>query len=172
VRALVVNGTVGVGKTSVAEAIGAVLGLDGVPNAVVDLDWLRRAWPAPIDDRFNERLALANLASVARNFADVGIDLLVIAGVVETLELRHGIERAMGGSVWSCRLTVDAPEGEVRLRRRHHDDERALAWHLFRFGELDATLAAAALDDVVIDTNGVTVDGVARHILGVFDAGG
>ncbi|HEX3679500.1 MAG TPA: hypothetical protein VHU90_07250 [Galbitalea sp.] len=168
-RALLINGTVGVGKTSVAESVGMLLGLDGVPHAIVDFDWLRRVWPAPVDDRFNERLALVNLASMALNFADVGIDLLVIAGVVESLEHRQAIAVAIGGHVWSCRLTVDPAEGEARLRDRHRDDENALAWHLYRFGELDATLREAALDDVVVDTTGDRVQVVARRILELFD---
>ena len=168
-HALLVNGTVGAGKTSVAESVGLLLGLDGVPHAVVDVDWLRRAWPAPVDDRFNERLALVNLASIARNFADAGIDLLVIAGVVETLEYRRAIAAAIGGRVWSCRLTVDPTEGEARLRDRHRDDEIGLAWHLYRFAELDATLRDAALDDDVLDTTGDSAHVVARRILELFD---
>jgi adenylylsulfate kinase len=170
VHALLINGTVGAGKTSVAESIGQVLGLDGVPHAVIDFDWLRRAWPAPVDDRFNERLALVNLASMAQNFADANIDLLVIAGVVETLEHRRAIAVAIGGRVWSCRLTVDATEGEARLRDRHSDDAAGLAWHLYRFGELDATLRDAQVDDVVVDTTGERAQEVARRILELFDA--
>lgn len=45
-RALLINGTVGVGKTSVAEGVGGLLTDAGVPNAVIDLDWLRQSWPA------------------------------------------------------------------------------------------------------------------------------
>jgi adenylylsulfate kinase len=169
-RALLVNGTVGVGKTSVAEAVGVLLGLDGVPHAVVDLDWLRKAWPAPVDDRFNERLALINLASVTRNFEAAGAELVVIAGVVESADQREAIARASGGEVWSCRLRVEASEGEERLRNRHHDDESALSWHLYRFGELDAALDAADLDDAELSTTGSSVGEVARLVLGDFNA--
>jgi hypothetical protein len=106
---------------------------------------------------------------MARNFADSGLDLLVIAGVVETLGHRRAIAVAIGGRVWSCRLTVDPAEGEARLRRRHSDDEIGLAWHLYRFGELDATLRDAALDDVVVDTTGDSAQLVSRRILELFD---
>jgi Ni2+-binding GTPase involved in maturation of urease and hydrogenase len=40
-RAVLVTGTVGSGKTTVVDAIGDVLRRRRVPNAVIDLDWLR-----------------------------------------------------------------------------------------------------------------------------------
>ena len=46
-RALLLTGTVRVGKTTVAAAVGDLLRERQVANAVVDLDELRRAWPAP-----------------------------------------------------------------------------------------------------------------------------
>jgi adenylylsulfate kinase-like enzyme len=39
-----INGTVGVGKTTVAEAVGDLLAGSGVSHAVLDLDWLRQPW--------------------------------------------------------------------------------------------------------------------------------
>jgi adenylylsulfate kinase-like enzyme len=44
---MLINGTVGAGKTSVAEMVGDLLTEAGMPNAVIDLDWLRRSWPSP-----------------------------------------------------------------------------------------------------------------------------
>jgi nucleoside-triphosphatase THEP1 len=52
-RALLLTGTVGVGKTSVAAAVGDLLRDRQVANAVVDLDELRRSWPPASGDRFN-----------------------------------------------------------------------------------------------------------------------
>ncbi|MBO0914640.1 MULTISPECIES: hypothetical protein [Streptomyces] len=37
-RAFLINGTVGVGKTSVAEGVGDLLADTDTPNAVIDLD--------------------------------------------------------------------------------------------------------------------------------------
>lgn len=47
-----ITGTVGVGKTAIAEVVGDLLVDRGVPHAVVGLDQLRRCWP-PVGDRFN-----------------------------------------------------------------------------------------------------------------------
>jgi adenylylsulfate kinase-like enzyme len=66
-RALLITGTVGSGKTSVADALGDLLSGAGIPNAVIDIDGLRRAWPSPPDDPFQVELALRNLRAVARN---------------------------------------------------------------------------------------------------------
>ena len=39
------NGTVGAGKTTTGEALHWLLAADGISNAVIDLDELRRSWP-------------------------------------------------------------------------------------------------------------------------------
>jgi hypothetical protein len=65
--ALLITGTVGSGKTSAA---GDLLTARRIPNAVIDVDWLRRCWPSPPGDRFNGALTLRNLNAVTRNFVD------------------------------------------------------------------------------------------------------
>lgn len=84
VRALLINGTVGAGKTSVAEALGDLLAQAGIANAVIDVDWLRRSWPEPPGDPFNGAITLRNLRAVARNYREAGALRLVLAGVVES----------------------------------------------------------------------------------------
>ena len=46
-RALLLTGTVGAGKTTVAATVGDLLREHGVPNATVDLDELRWACRSP-----------------------------------------------------------------------------------------------------------------------------
>ena len=94
--ALLVTGTVGAGKTTTVQAIGDVLGERGVSHAVIDLDWLRRAWPPPRDDPFQQALELRNLAAVARTYLDAGAVRLVLAGVLEDPADRAGYEEAVG----------------------------------------------------------------------------
>lgn len=66
--ALLITGTVGSGKTTVAETISELLVERGMTHAVVDLDQLRLSWPPPVGDRFNYALELANLRAVAANY--------------------------------------------------------------------------------------------------------
>ena len=76
--------------------VGDLLTETGVPNAVIDLDWLRRSWPSPTGDRFNVAMALRNLRSVARNYQDAGAVRIVLAGVIETRDGRDRHEDALG----------------------------------------------------------------------------
>jgi len=165
--ALLLNGTVGVGKTSTAGELGALLREQGVPHAVVDVDELRRVWPSPPDDRFSERVALANLAAVSATYRAAGAQRLVLAGVVETADERARLEGALGVPVVLVRLRADPAGLRERLRSRHaHDVDggSSLAWHLERCGELHTVLEEAAVDDAVVDVEGLGRRAVARAV--------
>ena len=164
-RALLLNGTVGAGKTSVAAAVGDLLRERGVPHAVVDLDALRQAWPAPEGDRFNMTILLSNLHAVSANVRAAGARSLVLAGVVETAADRDALRRAVGVPLTVVRLTADLDLVRARLRARHHDDPDGLRWHLDRSGELADILAASAAEDHVVDTTGASVPAVAARVL-------
>ncbi|MFC4014213.1 hypothetical protein ACFOY2_43795 [Nonomuraea purpurea] len=101
--ALLITGTVGAGKTASADALGDLLTDAGVPNAVIDLDWLRRAWPAPPDDPFQSALTLRNLGAVTANFLEAGAERLILAGVIESREERLRHEAALGVPLTVCR---------------------------------------------------------------------
>ena len=150
--ALLVSGTVGSGKTTVARAIGDVLTELDVPHAVVDLDTLAESWPPPPGDRFNLALELRNLACVARNYLDAGAQRLVLAGVVERREDVAGYREAVGVELKVCRLVVGRESVRKRLHRRHRIDpaDASLRWHLDRSEELEAILAAAAVEDFTV----------------------
>ncbi|GAA1284406.1 AAA family ATPase [Brachybacterium alimentarium] len=163
-RALLITGAVGVGKTTAADAIGDELAIRGVPGAVMDLDRLRQAWPAPIDDRFQTKLTLANLRSMTRNYRDVGAQVLVAAGVLETREERLAHESAFGCPLTVVRLTVPHEVVRARLHRRHELDPNGLAWHLDRYDELTAILDAAMVADTEVPNSG-TPSHTARAVL-------
>ena len=164
-RALLLNGTVGAGKTSVAAAVGDLLREREVPHAVIDLDALRQAWPAPPGDRFNTTMLLANLRAVSANVRAAGARSLVLAGVVETAADRAALTRAVGVPLTVVRLTADLGLVRARLRARHHADPDGLRWHLDRSGELADLLAAAGVEDHVVDTTGASVPAVAARVL-------
>jgi adenylylsulfate kinase len=132
--ALLITGTVGAGKTLVAEMVGDLLTETGVPNAVIDLDWLRRSRPSPSGDRFNVAMALRNLRSVARNYQDAGAVRIVLAGVIETRDGRERHEDALGVPLSVCRLRVDLPLVRARLARRHEAEGAVLQGYLARSG--------------------------------------
>ncbi|MEU4162616.1 adenylyl-sulfate kinase [Actinoplanes sp. NPDC026670] len=162
--ALLVTGTVGSGKTSVADALGDLLADAELPNAVIDVDWLRRSWPAPPGDRFNRGITLRNLRAVARNYVDAGALRLVLAGVIESRAERDAYRIALGVPLAVCRLTVDLPTVRQRLTRRHQDDPDGLRWHLDRSGELDEILRRARVEDVTVEVTSRSVRQVAEAV--------
>jgi adenylylsulfate kinase len=150
VKALLITGPVGVGKTTVAEAVGDVLAAIGVPHAVIDLDWLRHCRPAPADDPFHLELELRNLRAVARNYAGAGAQRLVLAGVLENRADRARYAEAAGAKLTVCRLKADLSVIRERLAQRHRHDS-GLEWHMHRAGELERIFASAWVEDFVVE---------------------
>lgn len=162
--ALFLNGTVGAGKTTTAEAIGDALQERGVAHAIIDLDWLRNAWPAPADDPFNLVLELQNLAAVATNFCRAGATVLVLAGVIEEPAERASYERALGRPLTVCRLKVSAPRLRSRIIARHRPGAER-DWHLARIDELDAILDRAQVNDLTVHVDDDQPAVVAQQVL-------
>lgn len=153
-RALLLTGTVGVGKTTVAEALAALLAARGEPHAWIDLDALRTGWPPPPGDRFGSTVMLRNLAAVSAVYRSAGHGSLVLAGVVESTADRDFVAGALGGALTVVRLVADLGVVRGRLRDRHRGDPEGLAWHLHRASELSAIQEAAAAEDVVLGADG------------------
>jgi hypothetical protein len=162
-KALLITGTVGVGKTAVADALGDVLAEANIANAVIDLDWLRRAWPAPAGDRFSGAMAIRNLRSVAGNYRAAGALRLVLAGVIESPEDRAAHEEAVGADLTVCRLRADLDVVRRRLAGRHEETDPVLRWHLTRAGELDAIRRRQARG-LTVETDGATIADIATEV--------
>lgn len=164
---VLINGSVGTGKTTTAERLGAELSRRSIPGAVIDVDWLRRSWPAPADDPFRTALALENRRAIASNFRRAGARVVVVATVVQTLdELQRSAAALASNSLLHVRLTAARDAAESRLTKRHHDDSAALQWHTQRHPELARTLDRAGFtDEVRIDTTHRSPAEVAREIL-------
>ena len=90
------NGTVGAGKSTVAEAIAAQEKAAGTPHAVIDVDEIRRSWPSPPGDRFNLELQLRNLRALVDNYRAAGALHFVVAGVIEDADAVPGFADAVG----------------------------------------------------------------------------
>ncbi|MFD8922623.1 hypothetical protein ACFV0Y_33105 [Streptomyces sp. NPDC059569] len=168
-QALLINGTVGVGKTTVADAVGDLLAEAGTPHAVLDLDRLRQSWPTPPGDRFNFGMLLRNLRSIAGNYLDAGATRLVLAGVIEQHDERKRLSDAVGVDLTVCRLRAELSVIHKRLAQRHDGEPETLRWHLDRSAELDAILSRFAVDDFTIDTTTRSVPDVAAAVISAAD---
>ena len=169
--ALLLTGTVGVGKTTTADQVARLLTMARVPHAVVDLDELCRCWPAPVEDPFHFQLQLANLRAVSRAYREAGAERLVLAGVCESRQDREAYFSAVGVPLQVCRLRGTPAVIAERLRLRHVGDAEGLAWHLDRRGELDGVLDAAAVADVEVLVDGLAPAAVASQVLAMMGWG-
>jgi len=168
-RVLVVNGTIGAGKTSVAEAAFDALSDRGARSAMIDGDFLCQAKPASVEDPFNQELLFANLAAVAPVYRAAGFGYVVVARVVEDAADRDRYARAFRaagqpGEVVIARVTAPEAERKDRIVRRDLDPAWQ-RWGHARTVELEAALTSLHLDDVVVTNAGRSPLETAKELL-------
>lgn len=162
VRTLLLTGTIGAGKTTIAAAINDELAAREVPNAALDLDAL--VWQWPPTSPWNDDLLFENLASIWPNLERRGVTHLVLARVLED---RAGLERYLhavpGAEITVCRLVAPA---DVRIERitRRMPPGPSRDWHLARTVELEGVLDERRVEDVVVVNDGRVAD-VALAVL-------
>lgn len=164
VPVLIVTGSVGVGKTTLAEAISDVLRERGIAHGWLDVDGLSRSYPVPPDDPFNARLAVRNVVSVWANMRAAGAERLVLAYVIEDdAGWQAFVDAIPGAGVIIVRLTADPATNAERLRGR--DTGHGLAWGLRRAPELAGIMERNAVGDHVVATDGRDPAELARAVL-------
>jgi GNAT superfamily N-acetyltransferase/predicted kinase len=160
-RALLLAGVAGVGKSTIADAVGQVLTDAGHVTAVVDTDTLAQFGPATRDPRarVHDELKYANLASVWTNFRAAGARFVVVAAVIDDADGRRRYTGSLAGcDVRMVRLTADVDTVRERLRRR--DTGANLERHL---RALDGP-ASTGVEDFTVTNDRPPVD-VATDIL-------
>ncbi len=163
VATLLITGTVGVGKSTVAAEINDILGGLGVPNAAVDLDSLVWQWPA--SSPWNTDLMFENLASLWPNYQAHGATHLILAGVLEDRAELDRYRAAVPGMVLSiCRLLAPEAVRLDRLRERMPPGP-SRDWHLRRTAELESSLERIAVEDFTVQNSGRPVREVALEVL-------
>lgn len=149
-RAIIITGTVGSGKTTVMTAITELLERANHPNAGIDMDHLRWFSPKPPGDPFGGEIGRKNLAFVASNYHELGINTLVIADVVEHEHHKVALQRALPNyPVHVVRLKVPRHLVEERLGVRESPEN--LQWYLDRAPELVRIMDAEHVGDTVIE---------------------
>lgn len=159
------NGSVGVGKSTVAQAVSAIEGITGGVHALIDVDGVRGLRPAPEGDRFQHKLELQNLSALAANYRRAGATRFVLAGVIESAAELPRYRAALGvAGLLVCRLTARPEVAAARLAVRHAEDPDGLRWHLARTAELAAVLDRASLDDFVLDASDASPALLAQRV--------
>ncbi|MFI5659042.1 hypothetical protein [Streptomyces sp. NPDC051684] len=174
-EALLIGGRTGVGKTSVAWEVSALLRAAEVPHCVLEGDYLGQVHPAPPDDPRRSAVTERNLAALWSNFADLGHRRLVCTNTVSVLTGSEGMfRRAMGEDVRLVRVLLTASDttaGERPAgRERGSELESELRGSLRKARLLDEQ---APPDTVRVVTDGRGVAEIAREVVTVvgWDAG-
>ncbi|MGZ0150160.1 hypothetical protein ACXJJ3_24075 [Kribbella sp. WER1] len=168
--AIFLNGGYGVGKSSALDHIGDLLARAGRPFSLMDVDWFHRSWPPAEQD--NAFVEARNIAAVWRSYRAVGPRQLVMCGVISTEAGRERYADAVECPVRTVRLTAEPAIIRNRLRGRYAASQAAaLEWHLERCDEIADRLAAADLDELVIDTSALGPLDVAERVLRHFRIG-
>jgi len=142
--ALVLSGTLGAGKTAIAEAVSDALALD-VPDALLDLDALAQTKPRPAEDPYNDDLVFANLAAIWPNYTARGVRRAVIARVVSDSHRDRYIAALKTQRIAIVRLIAPSELRKQRLRARELDP----VWSAYFCRRTDAL--AQALEHVPVD---------------------
>ncbi len=161
---VLVTGTVGSGKTSVADEIAVLLHEQSLSYALIDLDWLCQAYPAPKDDPYREELMLKNLAAMWPNYRAEGIRYLVLARVIENRDHLDRYREAIPEAVITVVRVVAPPEViQARLRNREIGSFYDHLWR--RSQELSSILGEAAVEDFTVSNDRRPVRDVALEAL-------
>ena len=154
VPTILVTGPVGVGKTTLIEAMGRLLRDADVPHATVDFDQLTACYPRlPDDDGWGTNLGLTNLAALWRNYSARGADRLLLARVIEDRTELDGYRAAVpGADIVVVRLRASPATLQERVRCR--GEGRGMEWHLKRAVELAPLMDEQHVEDVLVETEG------------------
>jgi len=158
---VLITGVYGSGKSSVAAEIAYLLQERRQPYALLDLDFLGWAGVDFDDDAAGFSLMLRNLAAVASNYRDAGINTFVLAWFVRDHGALRRVREAAGVPLRVVRLSVPLSDIERRLAvdvtTERQDDLRVAAASIAK-GE------GVGVEDVVVD-NGRPVPAVAQAVM-------
>ncbi|GAB3925433.1 hypothetical protein GCM10011575_05740 [Microlunatus endophyticus] len=164
--AIFLNGSYGVGKSATLDHIADLLADAGHPFSLMDVDWYHRSWPPADPDRGNKIIEAKNMAVVWANYKSAGPRRLVISGVIAGREDLERYNDALELTVRPVRLVASPAITETRLMGRYTETQSAkYDWHAQRHLELSERLAAADLDEVIIDTDKLRPSEVATAVL-------
>jgi gluconate kinase len=133
---LLLTGTVGAGKTTVAVEIGERLEAAGVPYSVIDLDWLCWISPAAASGRSVQDVLVETFAAAWPVHRAAGIQRLILArGMRNAAEIDDVRKAVPDVDLRVVQLSVD--HDVVRRRLGERDTGAQLAQHLELLEVLD-----------------------------------
>lgn len=166
---LLLNGTVGAGKTTTSFEVSALLRARDVAHVVLDLDFLSLVYPRPVDDPYGNQIMMSNLAAVWENVAHLGPQRVILARVILDSEQLESIRAAIPtADITVVRLL--ASQATIRDRFAGHHVGSSINGFRARSAGLDGLLDETGIADLTVRTDAKDVDAVAAEVLTAWDA--
>ena len=162
---LLITGTLGTGKTTVATEVGELLTDLTLPNAVIDLDWL--GWVNAGDDFLAyDQLIAQNIISIWPNYRAVGVRYLILARALLGRELIDILSKTFPNTpITIVRLTASKDTLKKRLSQR--DSGETLREHLEEMDEMTRVMNDLHLESAVVNTDLLSVEEAAQQIINI-----
>ncbi|MEU8825659.1 hypothetical protein [Streptomyces sp. NPDC048636] len=166
-EALLLGGRAGVGKTTVAWEVSALLRATSVRHAVIDGDFMGQVHPAPDGDPDRSAITESNPTVVWANFIRHGYHRLVYTNPLSVLPHTAGMfERAMGSDVRLIRVLLTASDTTTRERLVRREIGSELQQELESSARKARLLdRRAAAETVRVATDGRTVADIAHEVV-------
>ena len=160
---LLITGTVGTGKTTIATEIGAQLAAMNLHNAVVDLDWL--GW-VNVGNDFNgyDQLIIQNLVSAWQNYRTIGVEYLVLARAFLQREPVDILLNTFPNTpMIIVRLTASKETIKKRLSQR--DSAETLREHLAEMEVMNQIMDGLNLENAIVNNDSLSEKETASQII-------
>ncbi|MEU1948495.1 hypothetical protein ACFW95_34875 [Streptomyces sp. NPDC059474] len=162
---LLIGGGAGVGKTTVAWEVSALLQERKTAHCLIEGDYMDQIHPAPDDDPHRTAITERNIAAVWSNYAALGQHRLIYTNTVSILE-ETMISQAMSGDINAVRILLTAEEVTVRQRLAQREIGSQLHAHIERSLRMARHLdEEAPVGTVRIPTDDLSVQDIALHVL-------
>ena len=163
-RAVLITGTIGVGKTAVAVTAGELLEEHGVPHAIIDLDWLAWMWIPDAPDGLISDVLARNLEAIVPHLLAAGARKLILCRAVRD----DGEIAALTGALAPIPLTVvrlTSPRERIVERLSQRDTGSVLETHLGESEAFDAQLDELTLPHLAVANDDRPLGDVAREVI-------